>query len=416
MHTIYIGYWNDNENRFPDFPIPISRDIKNLNQFDKDLLQSSIFATEHILQKSFCSFSKGLSTCRCCKTGNGASEYTYNTKKSSIKIPEGFLHYLTKHNIEPPINLLTTYLDLVNNHKMNPDLRVNLSLFEIFLNNNDLNKNKLNNTNDTTSNDLHSHTENTSEQSTFKDLSITNYDIINNPQIKAIEINEQWKHIGYSYNEDENAILNTFKEKNIFVFKNRQGYFSAFKSQNENHSFIAIAKNIFSLNEIYKSQITQIEKQNQDTFFIPEAITSISEMTNIQTALTEPTNRIFELEIIFFAMELEQNFIKYPAIKKINFLPNEYGIITAQPTFEVSFNPTEQEIDYLKTIDKHLLDITRRHHHDILHIFSELQITNGNFIEILTHADENNLVTKIQKKILKESISSTQNIKKQIKL
>lgn len=87
--TRYEGYWSSKQE--PDFPTPVHNDKPFL---DKDLIVKKIISVQSRLgQRHY----KGFSKCRCCGAINGSGEYSH---KGWIW-PEGFLHYIIEHNIEP---------------------------------------------------------------------------------------------------------------------------------------------------------------------------------------------------------------------------------------------------------------------------------------------------------------------------
>ena len=81
------GYWYSSSE--PQYPVPKPRKSPISREFlDK------LSAVEAIAEKyGF----RGWSTCRCCCKPNGSQEYKFN----GWIWPEGFMHYLTEHNVHP---------------------------------------------------------------------------------------------------------------------------------------------------------------------------------------------------------------------------------------------------------------------------------------------------------------------------
>lgn len=75
----------------PDYPKP----IPSISPFyQKELILKKLISLETKLTKFR---TKGYSRCRCCKCPNGSGEYRYK----NWLWPEGFIHYIVEHNIEP---------------------------------------------------------------------------------------------------------------------------------------------------------------------------------------------------------------------------------------------------------------------------------------------------------------------------
>lgn len=87
--TKYEGYWSSKEE--PHFPTPVHNDKPFI---DKDLVVEKIISVQSkLVERAY----KGSSFCRCCGEKNGNGEFSH---KGWIW-PQGFLHYVIKHNVEP---------------------------------------------------------------------------------------------------------------------------------------------------------------------------------------------------------------------------------------------------------------------------------------------------------------------------
>ncbi len=93
MRIIYIGYWNNKDNMYPDFPLPVEKESKDNSEAIKQL--------KFIMENSQEKFCKGASTCRCCGNSNGTSEFVYQDKNTKYIIPSGYMHYLDSHGVKP---------------------------------------------------------------------------------------------------------------------------------------------------------------------------------------------------------------------------------------------------------------------------------------------------------------------------
>jgi hypothetical protein len=87
------GFWKNKDN--PNLPFPIANNEKWIGQ---DEFVEKLKEIEKSLSKTDY---RGWSTCRLCKikTMNGIGEYRCNI----WLWPEGFLHYVEKHNVRPSL-------------------------------------------------------------------------------------------------------------------------------------------------------------------------------------------------------------------------------------------------------------------------------------------------------------------------
>lgn len=92
------GYWADNENEKSNFPFPKSHasTFPGQNNFVEAL--KKIQNDSSVEKDQF----KGYSSCRFGdKPHNGSAEFHVGKGNDKISWPEGYLHYVTKHNVIP---------------------------------------------------------------------------------------------------------------------------------------------------------------------------------------------------------------------------------------------------------------------------------------------------------------------------
>ena len=101
--TIREGFWNDEQNRYPEFPMPEHSDVEFDDKFD-------ILDKLHMIQMLTSSvfYAKGFSICRCCGVPNGSMQY----EACGYTWPEGFEHYIQDHNVRPSNDFITKVLNL----------------------------------------------------------------------------------------------------------------------------------------------------------------------------------------------------------------------------------------------------------------------------------------------------------------
>lgn len=109
MNIIYIGYWNNSSNQYPEFPLPV-----NGIPFDNS---EDIEKLSFVLNKSSVHYCKGFSPCRLCNKTNGSEEYHLTIKNTKYIIPEGYLHYVKDHFVPLSQNFHDLYNRLTKNKK-----------------------------------------------------------------------------------------------------------------------------------------------------------------------------------------------------------------------------------------------------------------------------------------------------------
>ena len=85
------GFWKSSCE--PDLPSPAPNDTpwEGQNVFVQQL--------KHVEQNAKCVRYRGFSTCRVCGCLNGTKEFSHN----NWKWPEGLMHYIVEHNVQPSI-------------------------------------------------------------------------------------------------------------------------------------------------------------------------------------------------------------------------------------------------------------------------------------------------------------------------
>lgn len=94
------GYWWSKQE--PEYPMPIKSDIPFDN---KDVVVKKLVSLQAKISKRYY---KGFSTCRCCGERNGTAEYSHK----GWKWPEGLIHYIIEHNIEPSLQFKKEILNM----------------------------------------------------------------------------------------------------------------------------------------------------------------------------------------------------------------------------------------------------------------------------------------------------------------
>jgi hypothetical protein len=101
INTTYVGYWATPDNVWYGNPVPNWKGWE-----DKELYNTFMTKLNKKIKDSRRTIAKGFSKCRVCKENNGCKEYVLDWKRkgdivSMIVVPEGYLHYITEHKIEP---------------------------------------------------------------------------------------------------------------------------------------------------------------------------------------------------------------------------------------------------------------------------------------------------------------------------
>lgn len=89
--TKAFGFWYSRYE--PTLPMPVATDVVHT-----DVATQLAELQQTALHVSY----RGFSGCRICNIGNGSREYVHQLPDGRIfKWPEGYLHYLTDHGVEP---------------------------------------------------------------------------------------------------------------------------------------------------------------------------------------------------------------------------------------------------------------------------------------------------------------------------
>lgn len=104
----YIGYWNNSQNQYPEFPLPLENTATDEEVKAALLLLDKIEKSPKTLKKAY----RGWSTCRICQKSVGSEEFEVcvrNKKKDivlRIAIPVGYRHYIETHRVKPDLESL----------------------------------------------------------------------------------------------------------------------------------------------------------------------------------------------------------------------------------------------------------------------------------------------------------------------
>lgn len=93
---VYVGHWYDGYKRWYGLP------VKNWKGWDdKDLFDTFLYKLKNKISQSSGSYCRGYSICRICGKTNGSKEHVITDNGTYIKIPEGYIHYIEDHKIQP---------------------------------------------------------------------------------------------------------------------------------------------------------------------------------------------------------------------------------------------------------------------------------------------------------------------------
>ena len=102
MQPQTIGYWRAAPDETgTDLPWPIENSVEDAIQ------QTVVIAKfQKLLASSKLVRYRGSSRCRLCGIANGSAEFCSIYEGVTYRIPEGYLHYLTVHNVKADSRLL----------------------------------------------------------------------------------------------------------------------------------------------------------------------------------------------------------------------------------------------------------------------------------------------------------------------
>ena len=100
--SVYIeGYWFEGSYKDTRFPLPKPAESKVGHEFIntlKNIIDENTHENFDVTKIDYL----GHSSCRLCKKSNGRSEFTIkNLNGIEFRVPDGYMHYLEKHNIHP---------------------------------------------------------------------------------------------------------------------------------------------------------------------------------------------------------------------------------------------------------------------------------------------------------------------------
>jgi hypothetical protein len=103
MQPITIGYWRITQNQdSTELPWPVENSVEDVPAQDEIVAK---------LRRALASLKlisyRGSSTCRLCGIRNGSRELQITSGEVAYRIPEGYLHYLTHHQVRADVRLLT---------------------------------------------------------------------------------------------------------------------------------------------------------------------------------------------------------------------------------------------------------------------------------------------------------------------
>lgn len=126
MNVKKVGYWYNEEDCDKDFPMPVPRDPTDdfkktdysAQHVERDSLEDHIRftyllqAVESLLMVEYFAANRntpfvaeyrGRSTCRLCRESNGSLEFAMVDPNDGVEYhwPEGYLHYLKTHYVQP---------------------------------------------------------------------------------------------------------------------------------------------------------------------------------------------------------------------------------------------------------------------------------------------------------------------------
>jgi hypothetical protein len=107
---VYIGYWNNSHNQYPQFGMPVdvgcdnTKVVSELEAVFEILTWSTARKVDYTVEAY-----RGLSGCRICGIMNGNEEHEVTLGDTKYLIPKGYVHYLKDHHIAPDPQLQTMF-------------------------------------------------------------------------------------------------------------------------------------------------------------------------------------------------------------------------------------------------------------------------------------------------------------------
>lgn len=103
MNQIKIGFWKDRHSpEHLNSPMPVEKADEHSDK--SEILKRLTLLESESREVRY----RGWSNCRICGESNGSGEFHFIDKESKVEYvwPEGYRHYLDKHNVEPNQKLL----------------------------------------------------------------------------------------------------------------------------------------------------------------------------------------------------------------------------------------------------------------------------------------------------------------------
>lgn len=121
------GYWFESDNKiiYPAPKAELKKDKEFVTIFKKILDLNMKYLSEYDLggcidinPRIYREMYLGYSECRMCdKSLNGCGEYEFVLDGIKYIFPEGYLHYVDKHNVHPSKEFRKVIIDIYNNNK-----------------------------------------------------------------------------------------------------------------------------------------------------------------------------------------------------------------------------------------------------------------------------------------------------------
>jgi hypothetical protein len=110
------GYWYDGTSLI--FPKPKQEKTKDSEFIEKFKKVMELRSNKNFEPKMIDTSYRGFSSCRLCDNSyNGSHEYDFEYDNNRYYFPEGYLHYLEKHNVHPSDVFRRIVLDIYERNK-----------------------------------------------------------------------------------------------------------------------------------------------------------------------------------------------------------------------------------------------------------------------------------------------------------
>lgn len=106
-----VGYFRNSLEDASELPFPVENSCtippKLMRKFVSKLSSLILYSRDNGCYDTY----KGYSNCRICNEIVGRDEYAVKVKDKFFIVPEGFLHYIEKHNIQPDMDLFNSIMN-----------------------------------------------------------------------------------------------------------------------------------------------------------------------------------------------------------------------------------------------------------------------------------------------------------------